>query len=117
MNTDHKNWTADNLQWVTAEENRRRGKIARRMRKIGLDPKLLTPTLCKGIYGLPEEDDWVGIFLSIFKDICKNDPSPLSIMAIRLDVAKVLDVLKKYISEGKGLPLQLTRKQLKELGL
>ena len=117
LDTNHKNWTADNLQWVTAEENRRRGKIARRMRKIGLDPKLLSPTLLRGIYSLPDKDDWVGVFIGIFTDVCSNDPSPLSAEAIRLDVAKVLDVLKKYISEGKGLPLLLTKEQLNDLGL
>lgn len=93
LNTDHKNWTADNLQWVTAEENRRRGAIARRMRKIGLDPKLLTPTLCKGIYTLPE--DMIEPFISTCSEIFGKDPSPLSAEAIRLDVAQVLDILKQ----------------------
>lgn len=117
LDTNHKNWTADNLQWVTAEENSRRRKIAQRMRKIGLDPKLLSPTLLRGIYSLPDKDDWIGVFINIFMDVCSNDPSPLSAGAIRLDVAKVLDVLKEYISEGKGSPLQLTQKQLNDLGL
>ena len=93
LNTDHKNWTADNLQWVTADENRRRAKIARRMRKIGLDPKLLTPTLCKGIYTLPE--DMIEPFISTCSEIFYKDPSPLSAEAIRLDVAQVLDILKQ----------------------
>ena len=39
INTDHKNWTVDNLEWVTAEENRRRAKIIRALRKQGFDPK------------------------------------------------------------------------------
>ena len=93
LNTDHKNWTADNLQWVTADENRRRAKIARRMRQIGLDPKLLTPTLCKGIYTLPE--DMIEPFISTCSEIFTKDPLPLTAEAIRLDVAQVLDILKQ----------------------
>ena len=93
LNTDHKNWTADNLQWVTTDENRRRAKIARRMRQIGLDPKLLTPTLCKGIYTLPE--DMIEPFISTCSEIFGKDPSPLTAEAIRLDVAQVLDILKQ----------------------
>ena len=41
INGDHGNWTADNLQWVTPAENRRRAKLARCMRKIGIQPKWL----------------------------------------------------------------------------
>ena len=92
LDTNHKNWTADNLQWVTAEENRRRGAIARRMRKIGLDPKLLSPTLCKGIYTLPEGrlEELIGRFLFISKDL----EAPLDVMSIRLCVATALDWMK-----------------------
>ncbi len=93
LNTDHKNWTADNLQWVTVDENRRRAKIARRMRQIALDPKLLTPTLCKGIYTLPEER--IEEFIYKCSLTFANDPSPLTAEAIRLDVAQVLDILKQ----------------------
>jgi len=87
------NMHADNLQWVTTDENRRRAKIARRMRQIGLDPKLLTPTLCKGIYTLPEER--IDEFIYKCSQTFANDPSPLSAEAIRLDVAQVLDILKQ----------------------
>lgn len=89
LNTDHKNWSADNLQWVTAEENRRRGKIAKRMRKIGLNPKLLTPTLCKGIYTLPEgrSEELIGRFLIVSKDL----GTPMDVISIRLCVATALD--------------------------
>ena len=89
------NMHADNLQWVTAAENRRRAKIAKRMRKIGLNPKLLTPTLCKGIYTLPEE--MIEPFISTCREIFDKDPSPLSAEAIRLDVAQVLDILKQQL--------------------
>lgn len=93
LNTDHKNWTADNLQWVTADENRRRGKIARRMRKIGLDPKHLTPTLCRGVYTLNQYQ--LDVFFNALLYFCNQDPSPLSIDAIRLDVARALDSVKE----------------------
>ena len=92
INTDHKNWTADNLQWVTADENRRRGKIARRMRKIGLNPKHLTPTLCRHIYTLSNErfDE----FLERFQMCCVADDGNLSIENIRFNVAKALDAMR-----------------------
>lgn len=93
LDTNLLNWTADNLQWVTADENNRRGKIAKRMRKIGLDPKLLTPTLCKGIYSLNQYQ--LDVFFNGFLYICNQDPSPLSIDAIRLDVAQALDNVKE----------------------
>ena len=117
LDTNLLNFNANNLQWVYVPENIRRAKIARRMRKIGLDPKRLTPTLCRGIYTLPEENDWAGIFLSIFIDVCGHDPSPLSTDAIRLDVVKVLDMLKEHINAGKKLPLVATYEQLNKLAL
>ena len=102
LNTDHKNWTADNLQWVTADENRRRAKIAKRMRQIGLDPKLLTPTLCKGIYSLTQADeDWVGEFIERYKYHCSKCPLELSVDAIRLCVADALDNVKSQISNDQ----------------
>ena len=92
LNTDKLNWTADNLQWVTVEENRRRERIARRMRKSGLDPKRLTRTLLLGIYSLNEYQ--LDVFFAGFMRICNQDPSPLSIDAIRLDVAQALDNMR-----------------------
>ena len=99
LNTDHKNWTADNLQWVTTDENLRRGRIARLMRQIGLDPKLLTPTLCKGIYGLPR--GWVSILLGNFLIRCNNDPSQLSVENIRIAVACSLDEIRDTMKHVK----------------
>jgi hypothetical protein len=93
LNTDHKNWTADNLQWVTADENRRRGAIAKLMRLIGLDPKLLTPTLMRGIYGIHTLN--VIFCLNKFKEHCNSDWSQLSVEAIRLNFAKALDDVKE----------------------
>jgi len=92
LNTDHKNWTADNLQWVTAAENRRRGKIARRMRKIGLDPKRLTPTLCRGIYSLP--DGSIPQLVEQYLKICANDESQMLVENIRINVATALDAMR-----------------------
>lgn len=93
LNTDHKNWTADNLQWVTADENRRRGEIARQLRKAAIDPKLLTPTLCRGIYTLNQYQ--LDVFFNAILYFCNQDPTPLSIDAIRLDVARALDSVKE----------------------
>ena len=39
INGDKMNWSLDNLQEVTPAENRRRAKILRAMRAVGLDPK------------------------------------------------------------------------------
>ena len=64
INTDHKNWTADNLEWVTPVENMRRGRIARRLRKAGIDPKLIYNNILKGIYRLPEES--IGMLTGLF---------------------------------------------------
>ena len=93
LNTDHKNWTADNLQWVTPDENRRRGAIAKLMRLIGLDPKFLTPTLMRGIYGIHTLN--VIFCLNMFKEHCNGDWSLLSVEAIRLNFAKALDDVKE----------------------
>ena len=93
LNTDHKNWTADNLQWVTADENRRRGAIAKLMRLIGLDPKLLTPTLMRGIYGIHTLN--VIFCLNMFKKHCNGDWSQLPVETIRLNFAKALDDVKE----------------------
>jgi len=42
LDTNLLNWNADNLQWVTAEENRRRATLMRRLRKAGFDPASCT---------------------------------------------------------------------------
>ena len=42
LNGSHKNWTADNLQFVTAAENRRRATLLRNLRKAGFDPASCT---------------------------------------------------------------------------
>lgn len=42
LNGNILDWRADNLQWVTPEENRRRARILRSLRASGLDPCTLT---------------------------------------------------------------------------
>lgn len=95
LNTDHKNWTADNLQWVTPDENRRRAKIAKRMRKKGLNPKWLQPQTLRLIYAFPDykndEFAWVDELLWEFEAECKGDCSELSIEAIRHTVDSILN--------------------------
>jgi len=93
LDTNLLNLNATNFEWVTVPENFRRRGIARRMRQIGLDPKLLTPTLCKGIYSLNQYQ--LDVFFNALLYFCNQDPSPLSIDAIRLDVANALDTVKE----------------------
>lgn len=89
LNGNHYDWTADNLQWVTTEENRRRANYARRLRKIGIHPKWLTYYQLQSIYKLnAEEFDY---FIEQFKHFAANDPSPLSKIAIVCDVFNALD--------------------------
>ena len=90
LNCDHANWTADNLQWVTPAENRRRGKIANRLKnKVGLNPKLLTPTLLRGIFGLPEA--YIEAFIGRYLLACENCTDPMDIRSIRTCVATALN--------------------------
>ena len=90
LNCDHANWTADNLQWVTPAENHRRGKITNRLKnKVGINPKLLTPTLLRGIFGLPEE--YFGAFVSRYLIACEECDDPMDAFSIRtcVDIALV----------------------------
>lgn len=89
LNCDHLDWTADNLQWVTPEENRRRAKYARRLRKIGISPKWLRHWLLPHIYKLNAED--FDYFIEQVKHYTANDPSLLSIDAIERNVTIALD--------------------------
>ena len=87
------NNNADNLEYVTPAENRRRGKIAHQLRKAAINPKLLTPTLCRGIYTLPEER--IGEFIGRFLMACNECGDPMDIWSIRMCVAIALDAMKK----------------------
>ena len=107
LDTNILNLNADNLEWVFVPENNRRAGIAKRMRKAGIDPKRLTPTLMRGIYSLPTEDDWVGVLIGVFLDLCHRDSSQMTIEAIRRNVAKALDALQKAITAGQKLGFRL----------
>ena len=50
INGDIMNWSADNLEYVTPEENRKRAKILHAMRKAGNDPKQYPPARLKAIF-------------------------------------------------------------------
>ena len=109
LNGDHKNWTADNLEWVTDYENRRRAGIMRRMRKIGLDPKLLTGSQLRCIYSLIEKtvnlvnmpENLVDYFLNLFQGYCAIDPSPLSVEQIRKNTDyALLRIIRGLEAEG-----------------
>ncbi len=89
LNGDKEDWSADNLQWVTTKENMRRAQIMRKLRKLGIDPKLVYTRNLKGIYGLKEAP--LEYFLDRLPEVFAGDPSPLSVEAINLDVAKMLD--------------------------
>ena len=42
LNGDILNWSADNLEYVTPEENRKRARLLRVLRSIGREPKLMS---------------------------------------------------------------------------
>jgi len=50
INGDILNWSADNLEYVTPTENRKRAVILRAMRKNGIDPKQYTQARLKAIF-------------------------------------------------------------------
>jgi len=95
---DHKdtntlNNNADNLEYVTAAENTRRKTLAYRLKNNhGIDLKRLTPTLCKGIYSLPQER--IGELIERFKMCCVADDGELSVENIRINVATALDAMR-----------------------
>ena len=54
-------WRAENLQWVTPAENRRRSKYLRFMRECDFDPRIFTPADFHHWFSMPLED-----FISFF---------------------------------------------------
>ena len=73
---DHKdtnlmNWCANNLEWVTPAENYRRAGIARKLRKIGINPELIFTNILDRIFKLP--DDLIGTLIDMFLFLSKTD--------------------------------------------
>lgn len=50
LNGDMLNWSADNLEYVTPEENRKRARLLRVLRSIGRDPKQMSREELLGIF-------------------------------------------------------------------
>ena len=96
INGDHANWTADNLQWVTPAENRRRAKLARCMRKIGLNPKWLYHSILRGLYSLPTEQ--AELVINRFRFEAGTSDDALTIERINSTFAFLLDELKSQPS-------------------
>ena len=76
LDTNLLNLSADNLEWITKPENHRRARIARRLRKAGINPKWLYTRLLKGIYRLPYEciEQLIGLFLFLSREEFGDDP-------------------------------------------
>ncbi len=98
LDTNILNLRADNLQWVTVEENLRRGKIARKLRAIGIDPKRVYLRILKGIYRLPE--DYIGTLTGMYLWLCHNEfgDQPLDIRTINATLAAALDEVNEKLS-------------------
>ena len=92
INGDHGNWTADNLQWVTPAENRRRAKLARCMRKIGLQPRWLYHSILRGLYSLTTE--LAELVINRFRFEVGTNDDALTIGRINSTFAFLLDELK-----------------------
>ena len=96
INGDHANWTADNLQWVTPAENRRRAKLARCMRKIGLQPRWLYHSILRGLYSLTTE--LAELVINRFRFEAGTSDDALTIGRINSTFAFLLDELKSQPS-------------------
>ena len=84
INGSNLDWSADNLRWVTRAENYRCGRYLKRLRKHGIDPKRIKYSLLLALYDLPWERFLECLF---FFDVnCLNDSSPLSELAIEVNL-------------------------------
>ena len=102
LDTNALNNNASNLEYVDASENRRRKKITDRLKnKVGINPKILSPTLLRGIFGLPEGrlGELKGRFLIVSKDL----GAPMDVISIRLCVATALDWMEASAHELNDL--------------
>ena len=88
INGNNLDWSADNLRWVTKEENIRCGRYLKRLRKHGIDPKWIKYNLLLALYSLPMER--FDMCLQLFDEYCCNDPSPLSELAIEVNLQRAL---------------------------
>ena len=88
INGSNLDWSADNVRWVTKMENIRCGRYLKRLRKHGIDPKRVKYHLLLALYSLPWEQ--FEKYLRIFDRFCATDPSPLSDLAIEVDMQRAL---------------------------
>ena len=88
INGNNLDWSADNVRWVTKEENIRCGRYLKRLRKHGIDPKWIKYNLLLALYSLPMER--FDMCLQLFDEYCCNDPSPLSELAIEVNLQRAL---------------------------
>ena len=86
INGSKLDWSADNLRWVTKEENIRCGRYLKRLRKHGIDPKRIRYGLLLALYSLRWER--FEACLQLFDEYCNADPSPLSELAIEVDLQR-----------------------------
>ena len=86
VNGNNLDWSADNLRWVTRAENYRCGCYLKRLRKHGIDPKRIKYSLLLALYSLPWER--FEVCLQRFDEYCNADPSPLSELAIEVDLQR-----------------------------
>ncbi len=88
VNGNNLDWSADNLRWVTKVENIRCGRYLKRLRKHGIDPKRIKYNLLLVLYNQPWER--FKECLQLFDEYCHNDPSPLSELAIEVNLQRAL---------------------------
>ena len=88
INGNKLDWSADNVRWVTKEENIRCGRYLKRLRKHGIDPKRLRYSLLLALYSLPMER--FDMCLHLFDGFCLNDSSPLSELGIEVNLHRAL---------------------------
>ena len=95
INGSKLDWSADNLRWVTKEENIRCGRYLKRLRKHGIDPKRIKYNLLLVLYNQPLER--FEECLQLFDKYCNADSSPLSELAINVNLHQAfMNVFIKY---------------------
>lgn len=88
INGNNMDWSASNLRWVTTAENIRCGRYLKRLRKHGIDPKRVKYHLLLSLYSLSWEE--FEKCLHFFDAYCNADPSPLSELAIEVNLHRAL---------------------------